>query len=159
MATACTCLLFNVPKRYIEKFSISRDYGGSTPGFTSNSLLNSKRLQRTDATPCCPPSGRRKFRFANCFRAHFGPGEPRLSSLKTRTWAAAPTGLSKGLLHPKWERVGWGGTLPVSARPQTKETATHAHCGPWFRLLKFHWQNSGTVSLRRAPGARSTTWR
>lgn len=132
---------------------MSRDYGGGPPGFISKIRpWDSKSLQRTYATPRSDPSGHRKFRFANCFRAHFGPAEPQLCSRKTRPRAAAPTGLGGGSLHLEWERSNGNGLdgegrsrsphspkRPVSARPQMEETAALAHCGPWARPLKFHW--------------------
>ncbi len=145
MAIICRCLLLLAPKWYIGGFLMSRDYGGGSPGFIPKIRpWDSKSLQRTDATPRSSSSGRRKFRFANCFRAHFGLGEPRLCSPKTRPRTPAPTGLGRRLLHLimgtiEWKRVGWRGALPVSARPQTEETAAPAHCGPWSGPLKFRW--------------------
>jgi hypothetical protein len=113
---------------------MSRDYGGGWPGFISKIRpRDSKSLQRTDATTRSPSSGHRKLRFTNCFRAHFGPAEPRLCSPKTRPRATALTGLGRGSLHLGQERSGetsWGrGALPASAPLQTEETAAHSHCG------------------------------
>jgi len=94
---------------------MSRDYGGGSPGFIPKIRpWDSKSLQRTDATPRSPPSGRCKFRFANCFRVHFGPDEPRLCSPKTRPWAAAPTRLGRELLHLQWERSNGNGRMGTS---------------------------------------------